>query len=226
MKCNNVQKLILEARPDELNPGQLSEIEKHVAGCRECRNLREAVADADRTLEKLKAAIPWLQNENTIPDSVVRAIRKNDASHGYNLLDRLTIIFQLRAVRFACAFVILLCAGSFMVIESRDMEQIVGLERRIGKQTEIGRAELSMVRERDLQRLYDIYRFSAGDKSIAELSDELVLVKKKDLQMLLEISDRLAPGELEQLSRIRDRNELKSEIDRLKSEFDQHRRKP
>jgi hypothetical protein len=243
MKCKNVQKLLFAAKYDELDPTQRTSVEIHLVGCRECRAIRDGVMETDRTLEKFKSAVPRLRNEQAFENSIITSIFENEngihRTIELSFIDRLCYAFSLRFARIACSAVITICITGYLFLEYRDMVHIVSLERRIGNETSLNQADVSVVREKVLRRLYDVYKLSSGDTPIAEITDELVLIKKNDLQMLLEESEilnRLPQAQLEQLSRefqskrggsfdtsriLRGMDAFKRDIQRLKNEFDQ-----
>ncbi len=235
MKCRDVQRILLASRPDELDPALATSVEDHCARCGECRELRDAVMNSDRLIEDAKTSVPILRNETEFTDSVMASLdaHANGAARTArrSFIDRLVPVFTLRSVRIACSALIACCLAWYLYLESSDMGQILRLERTIGNSAGLTRANVPIVRDETLRRLYNAYRVSAGDLPVAEISDELVLISRKDLQLLLsesEMLNRLAgdyrAGTADTSGALRDPEALKKEIDRLKNELDRQSR--
>jgi hypothetical protein len=241
MTCRKFQKTLYSAKIDELDPAEVVSLEKHIASCEACRIVFEKVSNADRMLAGVKSAVPRIQNEQALTDSILTSIMKGEAQKSIvanTFLDRLSSVFCIGAVRFACCVVILFCGVTYLFLEYQDMKAIVNLEQRLGKQVDISQASIILSGNNVLRFLYDYYKLSSGSTSYVEITNKLILMKKNDLLVLMNNYQKLDKTLRVQLDEIQGEylkekaigfgssthreeiNALQKEIERLKKELE------
>jgi hypothetical protein len=243
MTCKELQQLLYSARIEDFDPAEREFLKKHLVDCETCKTIFQEVSKADRILARIKEATPLIRNEHALTESIIAAIVSDERStadvSANKFPNRLINIFSMKAVRFACGIVILLCGMTYVFMEYDDMKVIVNLEQRLGKKTEYNRAVIFQQGINVLNFLHDLYNLSNGSTSSVELTNTLVLMKKADLQSLLkgyktldeasrarldEIWDKYKKEESSVIVSEKNRKEitaLRNEIERLKKELEQ-----
>ena len=242
MTCNKLQNILYSAKTDELDPAEIAWIKKHLAGCEECSAVFKMVSSADQILAKVKAAAPRIRNEQALTESILASIieraKTYKSSVANKFLDCLSNLFCKRTVRFACCVVILLCGMAYVLMEYQDMRAIVNLEQSLGKQVDLSQASVILPGNTVLRFLYDYFKLSNGSTSYVEITNKLLLIKKKDLLALLNNYQKLDKTSRAQWDEIRSEylkdktikfsslthrdeiNALEKEIERLKKELE------
>jgi hypothetical protein len=102
-------------------------------------------------------------------------------------LDSLINVFSMKAVRFACSAIILLCGMSYLLMEYNDTKSIVLLEHKLGReQRNLLREANAFAGETNIVRLVNnVYKFAQEKFSSEELTDELRFMNTKDAQILM-----------------------------------------
>ena len=189
MTCKELQQLLYSARIEDFDPAEREFLKKHLADCETCKTIFQEVSKADRILDRIKEATPRIRNEHALTESIIAEIICNERSmadaSANKFLDRLINIFSIKFVRFACGSVILLCGMTYLFMEYNDMKSIVSLEQRLGIQHDFNRASIVLPGVNVPGFLYDFYGLSNGSKAYIELTNKLILMKKEDLQALL-----------------------------------------
>ncbi len=244
MKCKELQHLLYSARTEELNPAEWESIKKHLAGCKACSTVFQNISNADRLLARLKGTVPRIRNEHALTESIIVEIvnaRRLAADTGTTpFLDRLDALFTKEIIRFACGIIILMCGMSYVSMEYNDTKAIAHLEQRLDEKSKISRANIFQQEINVLNFLRELYGLSNGTISSVELTNTLVLMKKADLQTLLngyktldeasrtrlnEIWDKYKREESSFIGSEKNREEvaaLQKEIERLKKELEQN----
>jgi hypothetical protein len=242
MTCKKIQNILFSVKTEELDPGERVLLEKHLAGCENCRAVFETISRADRMLSKVKATVPRIRNEHALTESILTSLLKEGNTEKPSmvtiLLDRLSDIFYKRTVRFACSALILFCGLTYVVMEYQDMKAIVNLEQQMGRRVDFNQANLMLPGNYVLRFLSDYYKLLNGNSSYVEITNSLVLMKKKDVLTLMNDYRKLDTSTRRQLDELQDEflkerslefgssahreemNALQSEIERLKIEFD------
>jgi hypothetical protein len=243
MTCKELQQLFYSTRIKKFDPAEREFLKKHLADCEACKTIFQEVSKADRILDRIKVATPLIRNEHVLTESIIAAIIHNERSkadvNASNYLDRLINIFSMKAVRFACSIVILLCGMTYVFMEYNDMKKIVSLEKKLGVQHDFSRASIVLPGVNVPGFLYDFYGLSNGSKAYIELTKKLILMKKEDLQVLLngyktldeasrkrldEIQNQFLKDEYLKFSSAEKNEEIekfRNEIERLKKELKQ-----
>jgi hypothetical protein len=247
MTCKELQQLLYSARIEDFDPAEREFLKKHLADCETCKTIFQEVTKADRILARIKEAIPLIRNEHALTESIIDAIVSGERStadvSANKFLDRLNDIFSMKAVRFACGVVIFLCGMTYVFMEYNDTKEIVNLEQRLGKKSELNSADIFRQEINALNFLRDLYSLSNGSISSVELTNTLVLMKKADLQVLLKGYKTLDEASRARLDEIWDKYKkeessvivsrknseeitaLRNEIERLKKELEQSNNK-
>jgi len=243
MTCKELQRLLYSTRIEDFDPVDRDFLKKHLADCETCKTIFQEVSKADRILDRIKEATPRIRNEQAMTESIIAAIvseKKAVADAGTNtFLDRLSDIFSMDIIRFACSIILLLCGMTYVFMEYNDTKAIVSLEQRLGKKSELNRAYIFQQEINALNFLSDLYNLSNGSTSSVELTNTLVLMKKADLNALLkgyktldeasrthlnEMWDKYRKEESSIIVTKKNREEitaLRNEIERLKKELQQ-----
>ena len=186
MTCEELQQLLYSTRIEDLDPAEREFLKEHITDCETCKTIFQEVSKANLILDKIKKAIPRIRNEQALTDSILVAIvNERQVEKTNTFLDRLSDVFSIQIVRFACSIVILLCGMTYLFMEYNDMLKIVNLERRLGVQHNFSRASIILPGVNVPDFLYDFYELSNGSKAYIELTNKLILMKKEDLQLLL-----------------------------------------
>jgi uncharacterized small protein (DUF1192 family) len=247
MTCKELQYFLYSTKIKDLGPAEKEFLKKHLVDCEECKFVFEEVSKADRILAKVKDTIPRIRNEHVLAESIIAKIVSDERTtvevNANKFLDRLITIFSMKAVRFACSIVILLCGMTYLFMEYNDMKSIVNLEQRLGIQHDFSRASIILPGVNVPGFLYDFYGLSNGDKAYIKLTNKLILMKKENLQALLngyktldkesrkrldEIQDQFLKDEYLKFSSTKKNEEiekLQNEIERLKKELEQSNHK-
>ncbi|MCX6122567.1 MAG: hypothetical protein NTX44_13240 [Ignavibacteriales bacterium] len=243
MTCKELQRLLYSTRIEDFDPVDRNFLKKHLADCETCKTIFREVSKADRILDRIKEATPRIRNEQAMTESIIAAIvseKKWVADADTNtFLDRLSDIFSMEIIRFACSIILLLCGMTYVFMEYNDTKAIVSLEQRLGKKSEMNRAYIFQQEINVLNFLSDLYNLSNGSTSSVELTNTLVLMKKTDLNALLkgyrtldkasqtrlnEMWDKYRKEESSIIVTEKNRVEitaLRNEIERLKKELQQ-----
>jgi len=189
MTCKELQQLLYSTRIEDFDPAEKEFLKKHLADCETCKTIFQEVTKADRILNRIKEATPRIRNEHALTESIIAAIVSGERSMVYTsankFLDRLINIFSMETIRFACSAALLLCGMTYVLMEYNDTIAIVSLEKRLGKKSEMKSADIFKQEISVLNFFRDLYKLSNGSASSVELTKTLVLIKKTDLQVLL-----------------------------------------
>ena len=240
MTCKKYQHILYTVKIEDLDFAKKDFLKKHLAECNACKTIFDEVSKADRILTKIKETAPRTRNEQALTDSILASIVNRERAEKNNtFLDRLSDVFSIQAVRFACCAIILFCGLTYSFMEYNDMIKIVGLEQRLGIQRDFSQASLVLPGINVPGFLYDYYELSNGSKTYIELTNKLILMKKEDLQALLNGYKTLDEASRKRLDEMRNqflkdaylkfsstaKNEevekLQNEIERLKKELEQ-----
>jgi hypothetical protein len=190
MTCKELQNLLTTVRIDELEMAERNLLEQHLTRCEACAKVFQQVAVSDRVLTTLKISTPRIRNEEALTESILTAIeggrRPSPGAETVSFLDRLDALFRKEVIRFACSLLLLFCGMAYILMEYNDTKAIVSLEERLGNQTRTNQASLIYQGINVLNFLQDLYNLSNGRLSSVELTNTLVLIRKADLQTLLQ----------------------------------------
>jgi len=240
MTCKELQHLLYSARIEDFDPAEREFLKKHLAECEACKTIFQEILKADQILASIKKTTPLIRNEHALTDSILASITNKRAEKTNTFFGRLSDMFSIQAVRFACSIVILLCGMTYVLIEYNDMKKIVILEQRLGIQHDFNRASVVLPGVNIPGFLYDYYELFNGSKTYIELTNKLILMKKEDLQVLLNGYKELDEASRKRLDKMQnqflkdgylklssmEKNEevekLRNEIERLKKELEQN----
>ena len=244
MTCEELQQLLYLTRTEDLDPAEREFLKRHLADCEDCKTIFQEVSKANLILGKIKKVIPRIRNEQTLTDSILAAIvNKRQVEKINTILDRLSDVFSIQVVRFACCAIILFCGMMYLFMEYNDTKEIVSLEHRLGLQHNFNRASITLPGVNVPDFLYDFYELSNGSKAYIELTNKLILMKKEDIQLLLNNYKTLDEASRKRLDEMQDRflkdrylkyssaekdkelEMLQNEIERLKKELEQSNNK-
>lgn len=244
MTCKELQQLLYSARIEDFDPAEREFLKKHITDCETCKTISQEVSKANLILDKIKKATPRIRNEQTLTDSILTAIvNKRQVEKTNTFLDRLSDVFSIQVVRFACCAVILFCGMMYLFMEYNDTKEIVSLEQRLGLQHNFSRASITLPGVNVPDFLYDFYELSNGSKAYIELTNKLILMKKEDLRLLLnnyKTLDEASRKRLDEMQEqfLKDRylkfssaekdeelKKLRNEIERLKKELERSNHK-
>jgi hypothetical protein len=206
MTCTEIQNSLFSVKKEELDPAVIALLEKHLAGCEACRAVFDKVLKADRVLTLMKTAVPRIRDEQALTDSILMSIIKGSKRENNpvaQVFDRLMSVFSRPAIRFACSLVIILCGAMYLLMEYQDMKSIVHLEQRLGNEVNLHQAGMIMPGNDILRLFYDYYKLTQGTISYVEISNKLILMKKKDLLTLMnnyQKLDKLTRAQLDELN--------------------------
>ena len=189
MTCKELQQLLYSTKIEDFDPVEREFLTKHLADCETCGTIFQEVTRADRLLERIKDAAPRIRNEQALTESIIAAIgsvKRPISNADTNMfLGRLHELFSMKIIRFACSVALLVCGLTYVLMEYNDTKAIVSLEQRLGKKSEMKSADIFKQEISVLNFFHDLYKLSNGSASSVELTNTLVLIKKTDLQTLL-----------------------------------------
>jgi hypothetical protein len=244
MTCKELQQLLYSARIENFDPAEREFLKKHLAECEACKTIFQEILKADQILDSIKKATPRIRNEQALKDSILAAIvNKKQVEKTNTFFERLSDVFSMQAVRFACCAVILFCGMMYLFMEYTDTKEIVSLEQRLSLQHNFSRASIALPGVDVPDFLYDFYELSNGSKAYIELTNKLILMKKEDLQALLNGYKTLDEASRKRLDALQNQflkdgymkfssaekdkelEMLRNEIERLKKELEQSNNK-
>jgi hypothetical protein len=167
MNCGRCREWALLVRPGELDRRSERELEKHLAGCRDCREARRRAGLTERAAALLRESPPIPSAGMT--DRILAAVRKE----GRPKPARPARFFPSRPVRFglagAAAAAVLFFAGQEFMVMSR----VSRLENKM--------AALSTARPAGGERWLEL---QSGLTAGGSAADEWVAVRRSDLEAL------------------------------------------
>ncbi len=191
MKCRDIQNILYTKTIDELSLQEKQFIINHVKKCDECKRVFDDAERADSILYKIRNANLELPDEEILTRSIMNEIKidglnKADLA-GNSFWETLIYFVSQKRIRFAMGMVLVFFVLLFFYQEYDAVRNISVLEQKLNKIGNENSTTANVLHQEigSLEFFYNAYNFVEGNKPLLELSNELVMIKRGDLENLL-----------------------------------------
>ncbi|MCF8243343.1 MAG: hypothetical protein K9J16_18355 [Melioribacteraceae bacterium] len=189
MKCENIEKLIY--LNNELNSEEKTVLKSHLAVCRNCRDLFDEYSETSEIINKLSMIDIGLSDQNEIAERVINSINTEPLRYypPVSLLDRMIQILLAPQVRFVLGSILIVLTGLFIFTSVKDYNSIKDLEQKYNQEiySAAGLDNLIITQREIFETVSGLYNFVSGEDNYADLSDDVIIIKKSTLNELVKI---------------------------------------
>lgn len=185
MNCKEIENLIY-LKPEELEPGEIKELEKHLLNCESCRLNYNRQHRVNEFVNKLAQSAPANLLEGELTTGIMSKISVKEKT---KWIDRFIELLNAPKLRYAMVVMLFFISGYYFYEEGRTVISITNLEKRNEQFTrQVNYSGYSIDEAKIVKYFPEIISFIGGKQNYAELSDDLILMNKEGLKDLLSYS--------------------------------------
>ncbi len=186
MNCKAIEDLIY-LKPDELETNEAKALEQHLMECESCRANYNKQVRINKMISNLSKFEPQIDYSNEIEGKLPAKIFNKEFRS--SLLDKLTELIYLPALRFSMIALLFLISGFYLYEEGKTVISISLLEKnneQYASQKLYGGYSFD---ENDLTKYFpDVISFLSGKQDFTQISDDVLVINKKGLADLISYS--------------------------------------
>lgn len=201
MECEEIKKILLE---EDASYFTSAEVQNHIDGCIECKELLNNLSQAEFVLAKLKRSLPVLENPESLSHSIIKEIKAEQriVNEHHSFSETFLSWFMLPQLRLALYSLIIFFFTVYSYEEVTALKSVVTLENNLKSKGANYEASMSDNLP-NLSFLYDLYKLLAGEKKHLKLSEEWLVVNKEFLRKLFTEYSSLSPEKKKEFEELR-----------------------
>jgi hypothetical protein len=210
MNCKEVQNILYEKKPEELTAKEKKRFLDHIEKCNDCKLLVEKNKTADNILDIIIEYKPALAEPELMLQNITQSIEllERQKQNKTGIFDRILGYVENPKLRFSLAAFLFLILAGYFIQEFSAVSNIVELEKRFNRLSSQN-FQRSQIIPQDFGAfglIYKLYKFVNNDSDYVEISKNVVLIKKDQLQALFASYENLDEAQKQKI------NALKKEL--------------